>query len=190
VRVGVENFNLGGPLVGATSTTGGETLTRTVVDADVLTYDFGYRFPPSVCVVTAGIWRTIYKDRWPVSSITVAGVTYTKEQAILIMSTAPQNDMTYQLFAQIVGAKLNILAGNPSSCIDASIETAETWLMTHPLGSGVTLTSPAWREIMFIFKDLDNYNKGRLCAKPCVITPAPPPIKPPKPIKVEPVSAK
>jgi len=54
-------------------------------------------------VVTAGIWRTIYKDRWPVSSITVAGVTYTKEQAILIMSTAPQNDMTYQLFAQIVG---------------------------------------------------------------------------------------
>ncbi|OGO35543.1 MAG: hypothetical protein A2W35_21535 [Chloroflexi bacterium RBG_16_57_11] len=190
VRVGVENFNLGGPLAGATSTTGGEVLTRTVTDEDVLTFDFGYRFPPTVCVVTPGIWKTTYKNRWPVESITVAGVTYTREQAILIMSTSPKYDMTYQLFAQVVAAKLNILAGNPSSCIDAAIETAETWLMTYPLGSGVVLYSPAWRSIMYIFKDLDNYNKGRLCAEACVITPIPPPTKPPKPVKVEPVSGR
>ena len=190
VRVGVENFNLGGPLAGAVSTTGGETLTRTVTDADVLTYDFGYDFPPEVCVVTPGIWRTTYKDQWPVDTITVAGVTYTREEAIRIMSTAPKYDMTYQLFAQIVAAKLNILAGNPSSCIDAAIETAETWLMQHPLGSGVLITSPAWKSIMFIFKDLDNYNKGRLCAKPCSIVPVPPPVKPPKPVKVEPTSGR
>jgi hypothetical protein len=188
VRVGAENFNLGGPLVGATSTTGGEVLTRTVTDADVLTYDFGYKFPPSVCVVTPGIWRTTFKDQWPVDSITVAGVTYTREEAIRIMSSPVKYDMTYQLFAQVVATKLNILNGNPSSCIDAAVETAETWLMSYPLGSGVILFSPAWRSIMFTFKDLDNYNKGRLCAKPCVITPPPPPVKPPKPIKVEPVT--
>jgi hypothetical protein len=185
VRVGAENFNLGAPLAGATSTTGGELLTRTVVDANVLTYDFGYRFPPSVCVVTPGIWKTTYKNRWPVESITVAGVTYTREEAIRIMSTSPKYDMTYQLFAQVVAAKLNVLAGNPSSCIDAGIETAETWLMTYPLGSGVILNSPAWRSIMFIFKDLDNYNKGRLCAQACIIVPPPP--KPPKPVKAEPI---
>jgi hypothetical protein len=104
------------------------------------------------------------------------------------MSTSPKYDMTYQLFAQVVAAKLNVLAGNPSSCIDDGIETAETWLMTYPLGSGVILTSPAWRSIMFIFKDLDNYNKGRLCAESCIIVPPPP--KPPKPIKVEPVTGR
>ncbi|MGV3723691.1 MAG: SdrD B-like domain-containing protein, partial [Actinomycetota bacterium] len=39
-----ENFVAGGPLAGYCSTTG-ELLSRTVVDANVLTYDFGYRYP-------------------------------------------------------------------------------------------------------------------------------------------------
>jgi hypothetical protein len=191
VRVGAENFNLGGPLAGATSTTGGEELTRTVNNANDLTYDFGYQFPPSVCVVTPGIWKTAFKDRWPVDSITVADVTYTREQAILIMSSHPNKyDMTYQLFAQVVAAKLNVLEGNPSACIDVDIETAETWLINHPLGSGVAIDSPAWMSIMYTFKNLSSYNKGRLCADACTITPVPPPTKPPKPIKVGPAPAR
>lgn len=179
VRVGAENFNAGGPLAGMTSTTGGELLTRTVINENVLTYDFGYRVPPpEVCVVTPGIWKTIYKDRWPVDSLTVAGVTYTKDQAIRLMSKSPKNDMTYLLFAQVVAAKLNVLMGNNSQCIDADIERAETWLVAHPLGSGVAISSAAWKEITPAFKNLSNYNKGRLCAPACVLKPpssTPPP---------------
>lgn len=181
VRVGDENFAAGGPLAGMTSTTGGELLTRQVIDDNVLTYDFGYRVPPAeACVVTPGIWITKFKDRWPVDTITIAGITYTREEAILLMSRAPKYDMTYQLFAQLVAAKLNILVGNESKCIDAGIEYAETWLLAHPLGSGVTIGSAAWIEIMYTFKDLMLYNRGLLCAPACVLDPTLPPSLPPK----------
>jgi hypothetical protein len=181
VQVGDENFATGGPLAGMTSTTGGQLLTRQVIDDNVLTYDFGYRVPPSdACVVTPGIWKTRWKDKWPVESITVAGITYTREEAILIMSRPTKYDMTYQLFSQVVAAKLNILNGNESKCIDAAVEYAETWLIDHPLGSGVLIGSPAWIEIMYTFKDLDAYNKGKLCAPACVLEPLPPTNLPPK----------
>lgn len=45
VQVDQANFAAGGPLAGLTSTTGGEQQTNTVVDANVLTYDFGYNLP-------------------------------------------------------------------------------------------------------------------------------------------------
>lgn len=184
VRVGAENFNTGGALAGMTSTTGGEELTRTVTNDNVLTYDFGYNLPkPPACVVTPGIWKTVWKDRWPVQSITIAGVTYTREQAIKLMSKPAKKDMTYQLFSQVVAAKLNVLNGNESQCIDAAIEAAETWLMAHPLGSKVALNSKAWKAIMFTFKELDSYNKGKLCAGACTVTPEPPKPPAPKPPK-------
>jgi hypothetical protein len=183
VLVGDENFAADGPLAGMTSTTGGELLTNTVVDDNVLIYDFGYRVrPPEACVFTPGYWKT-HPQEWPVTSITIAGVTYTREQAIRIMSRAPKYDMTYQLFTQLVAAKLNVLIGNESQCIDADIEAAETWLVEHPLGSGVTIGSQAWIEIMYTFKNLDSYNKGKLCAEPCKVVSVPPTPLPPKPPK-------
>ena len=156
---------------------------NTVVDDNVLIYDFGYRVhPPEACVFTPGYWKT-HPQEWPVTSITIAGVTYTRDQAIRIMSRAPKYDMTYQLFTQLVAAKLNVLIGNEFQCIDADIEAAETWLVEHPLGSGVTIGSQAWIEIMYTFKNLDSYNKGKLCAEPCKVVPVPPTPLPPKPPK-------
>lgn len=45
VVVAPSNFAAGGPLFGMTSTTGGESQSDTVVDDNVLTYDFGYQPP-------------------------------------------------------------------------------------------------------------------------------------------------
>ena len=42
VKVDAANFEAEGALVGYVSTTGGETQTNTVTDANILTYDFGY----------------------------------------------------------------------------------------------------------------------------------------------------
>lgn len=46
VRIAASNFNVGGPLAGLNSTTGGNQQTRTVVNANVLDYDFGYDCTP------------------------------------------------------------------------------------------------------------------------------------------------
>ncbi|NOZ11535.1 MAG: hypothetical protein GXP09_10905, partial [Gammaproteobacteria bacterium] len=43
-----DNFNVGGPLEDLISTTGGEEITDTIVNADVLSYDFGY-IPAAAC---------------------------------------------------------------------------------------------------------------------------------------------
>jgi hypothetical protein len=59
VKVKPENFDPGGPLAGYTSTTGGEELTRTVIDENVLTYDFGYAQPGDL----GSIGDTVWKDR-------------------------------------------------------------------------------------------------------------------------------
>ncbi len=45
VRIAASNFGAGEALDGLASTTGGETQSNTVVDDNVLTYDFGYRAP-------------------------------------------------------------------------------------------------------------------------------------------------
>ncbi len=48
VRVAASNFASGQPLFGLGSTTGGETQTNTVSNANVMTYDFGYRGTGSI----------------------------------------------------------------------------------------------------------------------------------------------
>jgi hypothetical protein len=52
IQVGDENFIPGAPLEGLNSTTGGETQTDAVVDANVLDYDFGYGTKPGPCGVS------------------------------------------------------------------------------------------------------------------------------------------
>lgn len=49
VQVDSGNFAPGGALAGFASTTGGELLTHTVTNDNVLTYDFGYQPPALVC---------------------------------------------------------------------------------------------------------------------------------------------
>ncbi len=55
VWVGDENFAPGAPLDGLASTTGGETQTYPVIDANVLDYDFGYWRPTTPCGRTGNV---------------------------------------------------------------------------------------------------------------------------------------
>jgi hypothetical protein len=48
LQIAPENFQSGGALAGLVSTTGGESQTHTVVDANVLVYDYGYRGNASI----------------------------------------------------------------------------------------------------------------------------------------------
>ena len=113
---------------------------------------------------TIGYWKN-HPDAWPVDEITIGDVTYAKNDAIGIMKTPGKGDKTYDLFTQLVAAKLNVLIGNNSECINDGIDTADGWMsMYGPVGNGIKAKSDAWKEIESIHKLLDDYNNGLLCA--------------------------
>lgn len=121
-------------------------------------YGYGYGCDPH----TPGYWKNHPND-WPVESITIGGVVYTKAQAISLIENPTKNDKTYNMFEHLVAAKLNVLMGCESSCIDDIIEDADEWMEDHPVGSGVKASDPAW-DIGEPLKDtLDDYNNGNLC---------------------------
>lgn len=84
--------------------------------------------------------------------------------AIALMRADGNGDKTYNLFAQLVAAKLNVAVGNDASCISAAIGAVDAWMATYPAGSAVKASSAARQSIAATFTRLDEYNNGRLCA--------------------------
>lgn len=122
-------------------------------------------------VRTPGYWKNDKKP-WPVTSITIGGITYTRAQADALMEAPTAGDKTYNMFEQLVAAKLNVLSGAVATCIQDTIEDADTWMSNHPVGSGVTASSSAWQtaeaglsaSASVMHGQLDQYNNGNLCA--------------------------
>ncbi len=112
---------------------------------------------------TLGYWKN-HEEAWPVEQITAGGVTRPKAQAIRLMGTAGKGDKTYDLFKQLVAAKLNVLIGNDASCIGATVAAADAWLLLYPLGSGKSSAGVPWLVGGPLHQKLDDYNNGRLCA--------------------------
>ncbi len=124
--------------------------------------DFGYRVTPPG-TGTIGYWKTHASD-WPVSSITIGGVVYTRDQAIAILNTPPRGDESINLFVQLLAAKLNLITGNNPSCIYSTVNSSDAWTAAHPPGSGVSGSSAAWTTASPWQTQLNNYNNGQLCA--------------------------
>lgn len=112
---------------------------------------------------TPGYWKN-HPLAWPVDSITVGGVPYTKAQAIQWLKKVGK-DKTTTMFSSLVPAKLNVLIGNDGSCVDATIAAADDWMAVHgPVGSNVHASSDAWAAGQPLHVTLDSYNNGLLCA--------------------------
>ena len=113
---------------------------------------------------TIGYWQQ-HPDAWPVGSITIGGVDYTKAEAIAAMRAPGRGDKSFDMFPQLVAAKLNVEIGNDASCIAADIAAADTWMTDNSLGSNVRARSDAWQDSgSGLHGRLDDYNNGRLCA--------------------------
>lgn len=112
---------------------------------------------------TPGYWKN-HPEAWPTRSIVIGGITYSKDQAITIMSKSVSGDKTYTLFPALVAAKLNVMSGNNASCISSTITAADAWMKNYKPGSGVTGSSNAWKMAEPYYWALDNYNNGLLCA--------------------------
>jgi len=114
---------------------------------------------------TIGYWKN-HPEAWPMSSIMIAGRTYTVSQAIWWFNNIGK-DKTTMMFAQLVAAELNVKLGNDDSCIRPTIIAADAWLTKNPLGSNVAGSSDAWSgsgQGQVLEQALDAYNNGQLCA--------------------------
>jgi hypothetical protein len=118
---------------------------------------------------TPGYWKN-HPEAWPVDEITIGGELYTKDDAIGLMKTPGKGDKTFTVFRALVSAKLNVLIGNDDSCIAESIAAADAWMEKEnygPVGSGIRANSVAWKEGEPLYRELDDYNNGKLpCASP------------------------
>jgi len=123
---------------------------------------------------TPGFWKN-HPDAWPVASLTIGGKIYSKDLAIQIMKTSGSGDKCFTMFDALVSAKLNVLVGNPSACIDAKIVNADAWMnqwcVNEPFDfymdgvKTVAGSSLPWKQTgESLSGTLDDYNNGLLCA--------------------------
>ena len=101
-----------------------------------------------------GYWKN-HPEKWPTQTLTLGGISYTKTQLINILKTPVQGDATYTLAYQLIAAKLNYLV-YPDGSILPTINQADAWLVTHPLGS-----KPKDKQAgLDLSKVLQQYNEG------------------------------
>jgi hypothetical protein len=111
---------------------------------------------------TPGYWIN-HPDAWPVAQVEIGGSLYTKAQAIALMKLPVAKDKRWTMFPALVCAKLNVIIGNDSSCVDDEIALADAWWATFNANS-VAGSSQAWKVGEPLYQHLDNYNNGLLCA--------------------------
>lgn len=107
---------------------------------------------------TIGYWKN-HPDEWPVTSLTIGGVTYDQTKLLDILWDAKAKDATYMLAAQLIAAKLNVLNGAyASEEVLEAIDDANAFLTAHPYGSN---PRGADRRYALELKDaLDDFNNG------------------------------
>ncbi len=114
---------------------------------------------------TIGYWKN-HPEAWPPTGVMIGAKTYSIADAIAWLNKVGKDKST-MMFAQLVAAKLSVAIGNDPSCIAPTIALADSWLTTHPVGSGVPGASDAWSGIGMgaqLEQTLDAYNNGQLCA--------------------------
>ena len=132
------------------------------------TADFGFSQTtvyPNPGTGTPGYWKN-HPEAWTVSSITVGGQSYTRDQAIYWLGNVGKDKRT-TMFSSLVPAMLNVLLGNDPRCVQDAITAANAWMATYgPLGTGksVAASSAAWKVGEPLHQTMDNYNNGGLCA--------------------------
>ena len=99
---------------------------------------------PVGCPASPASWEI--NDDWPVSEITMGGVTYTKAEAQELLGTKHRGDESIKLAYEVIAAKLNLLTGggdlvdgfNPSHWaqdMQGLINDAEAWFADNPVDS-------------------------------------------------------
>jgi cysteine-rich repeat protein len=133
------------------------------------------------CTLTIGYWKT-HPEAWPVSSLTLGNVAYSKDELLAILHQRVQGNGLVSLAHQLIGAKLNIAAGADGGAVIGDIAAADALigdLVVPPMGSGFLRTSAT----SALNGALDGYNNGVTGPGHCDDdVPPPPPPPPPDPV--------
>lgn len=111
---------------------------------------------------TPGYWKT-HPEAWPVTNLTIGNTIYTKSQLLVWLNKNVSGDKRITMMKNLICAKLNVIIGNESNCIDSAIIAADEWWILYG-NRKVSGSSYAWNVGEFIANELDNYNNGLLCA--------------------------
>jgi len=119
--------------------TGGSGLLPSSTYSSTLTAHTNPLNPITDCVKTQGYWKN-HPSAWPVSSVKLGSIIYSKTQLLLIFNEPAAGNGLISLAHQLIAAKLNILSGAiaPSSVLGA-IATADVMIGTKvvpPIGTG------------------------------------------------------
>ncbi len=110
------------------------------------------------CTLTQGFWKN-HPDAWPVSSLTLGGVTYTQAQLLEILKTPVAGNGLIQLAHQLIAAKLNVASGASDADVADGISAADALigsLVVPPVGGGFLAPSST----SGLTGELDNFNEG------------------------------
>ena len=112
----------------------------------------------SNCSYTQGYWKN-HASAWPVSSLTLGTVSYTKAQLLQILGQSVGGNGLISLAHQLIAAKLNIAFGADGSSILAVISAADALIgsrVVPPVGTGSLSTSST----SGANQSLDDFNNG------------------------------
>ncbi len=148
-------------VINTATATGEDALGKTVSAHDKAYVKVKPEFYPR----SMGYWKN-HPEAWPVDEIEIGNITYSKEEALEILTQANAKDATRMLAAQLITAKLNRLSRaspffnyfHDAMNIDDVIDNADSFLETHPLGSDPQADA---RQQALQMKDmLDAYNNN------------------------------
>ena len=123
---------------------------------------------PSGCTFTQGYWKNHagYKHQanaWPVASLTIGGIVYTKAEVVAIMQAPTAGNGILSLFQQLAAAKLNILSGASDVGIAQAIIDADN--MIDNAGGKILIGPPSSPTLdpsvtSALTEALNSYNTG------------------------------
>ncbi len=117
------------------------------------------------CTYTQGFWKN-HPDAWPVTSLTIGGVSYSEAQLLDIFNMAPSGDASLILAHQLIAAMLNLDNSSTSpAAVTQALGAAQVWMAANkdadgrlPYGTGTG--SAAANQATALASTLDNFNNG------------------------------
>lgn len=109
-----------------------------------VTFTNTFTTTPTGCTLTQGYWKTHAvgkKDAWPVASLTIGGIVYTKAELVAIMQAPTAGNGLLSLVQQLIAAKLNVIEGADDADIADEIAAADA--MIDAAGGKIALGPPS-----------------------------------------------
>ena len=110
------------------------------------------------CTLTQGYWKN-HPDAWPVTSLELGSVTYSKAEALSILGRPVAGNGLLSLSHQLIATKLNVASGasNPIATAIAQADALIGSKVVPPVGTASVSTAST----SSLVQTLDDYNSGK-----------------------------